>query len=223
MKNFTKRIINLFPFLEKYLTDVKARTELFLKLGLTVNVGFATYNLFTGAFYRSIWFGGVAIYYVMICLIKFFLIIKGFELSPDTPKEYKNLFISGIMLLVLNITITVLVYQMILQNKVHSYSESVIVVSAGYTLFRLSAAAVDTVKLRKLNSPTLYASKALSLSVALMSLFSLQTSILDNIVIDSSLRRGLNIITGSAVVVLVVVIAIRVILKAIKNTKKPPK
>ncbi len=220
MKKLTKTLIEILPFTKKYVIDLRARTELFLKLGLTVNVGFAAYNLFTGVLYRSIWFGAVAVYYIMLCLIKFFLIARGFNPKTKNKSIYTDFLICGIMLLVLNLTITGLIYQMIWQNKSHFYSEAVIYVAAAYTVFRVCAAIYDTVNLRKLKSPTLYAAKALSISVALMALFSLQTSILDRLGFDNSLHRGLNIITGSFVGVTVIVIALRTILRAHRYLKK---
>lgn len=220
MNRFAEILIKLLPFTEKYVTDIEARTELFLRIGLTVNVGFAVYNLFTGVFYRSIWFGAVAVYYIMLCLIKFFLIVRGFGRTVSDRKEYSDARICGIMLLVLNLTITILIYQMILQNKAHFYSEAVIYAAAAYTVFRVAAAVIDTVNLKKLDSPTLYVAKSLSISVALMALFSLQTSILDRLKAADGLRRGLNIITGSAVGVIVIVIAIRTILRAHRYLQK---
>ena len=220
MKNFFEFIKKLLPLGNKKLSDIKFRTELFLKLGVIINVGFASYNIFTGILYRSVWFGGVAIYYIMICLIKFFLIYRGFERKTGDIREIYDFRTCSIMLLVLNLTIAILICQMIWQNKSHLYGESVIYVAAIFTLFRLSAAIIDTLRLRKFHSPTLYAAKALSLSVALMSFFSLQTALLDRINTDMSVKRGLNIVTGSVVGVAVATIALKSLLKAEKHLKK---
>ncbi len=220
MKNFFEFIKKLLPLGNKKLSDIKFRTELFLKLGVIINVGFASYNIFTGILYRSVWFGGVAIYYIMLCLIKFFLIYRGFERKAGDIKELYDFRACSIMLLVLNLTIAILICQMIWQNKSHLYGESVIYVAAIFTLFRLSAAIIDTLRLRKINSPTLYAAKALSLSVALMSFFSLQTALLDRINTDMSVKRGLNIVTGSVVGVAVATIALKSLLKAENHLKK---
>ena len=65
-------------FIESFLKNKKARTEIMLRLGLIINVGYAGYNLVTGFLYRSVWFGAVAIYYIMLCTIKFFLLHRGF-------------------------------------------------------------------------------------------------------------------------------------------------
>ena len=219
MKKITDIIIRIFPFATKYLTDIKARTELLLSVGLIINVGFAVYNLCTGLLYSSVWFGGVAIYYTMLCLIKFFLLIRGFDIRRKEIQKYSDLLICGIMLLVMNLTVTALIYQMIWQNRSHFYGNSVILVATIYTIIRLFAATYDSISLKKYNSPTLFVAKALSLSVALMSVFTLQSSLLDRIGVDSATRRGLNIFTGTAVGIWGIVIAIRIILWANRKLK----
>lgn len=219
MNKILEFFVSVFPFSEKYITDIKARTELLLCIGLVTNVGFAVYNLCTGFLYRSVWFGGVAVYYIMLCLIKFFLIIRGFS-EKTSRKKYHDLLICGIMLLILNLTVSVLISQMIWQNKSHFYENSVIVVAAVYTVIRIFAATYDSISLKRHNTPALYASKALSLSVALMSLFSLQTSILDRFITHFGARRFINILTGLAVCAMELIIAIRVILWANKRQNK---
>jgi uncharacterized protein with PQ loop repeat len=122
------------------------------------------------------------------------------------------------MLLGLNLTITALIYLMIWQNKAHFYSDAVIYAAAVYTVFRVCAAVYDTIELKKVQSPALYSAKALSISVALMSLFSLQTALIDRFADSSTkLPTVLNIFTGTFVGIAVIFIAIRMLFKT-KNS-----
>ena len=218
MRKITNLLIRLAPFTEKYIKDIKKRTELFLRLGLAVNIGYALFNVFTGVFYHSVWFGAVAVYYIMLCFIKFFLLNRGFE--KRGRKEYGDLLTCGVMLLILSGAVTAIIYIMIWRNEAVRYSEVVIYVSAAYTIFRICAALFDTVKLRHLKSPTLYAAKALSLSVALMSLFSLQFSVLDISPIDKTSRYIINVVSGSAVGILTITISLLTIKRAYKQLRK---
>lgn len=201
----------IFSILRRFKEDAKARTELFLKAGLSVNVLYALYNIFIGVKYSSVWFFSVAVYYIMICLIKFFLITRGFS---GGKRELLNLRTCGVMMLLLNITVSGLIVLMIIQNKSHVYSPWVILWTAGYTLFRITATIVEGIRLRKNMNPTMSAVKSLNLTVALMSLFSLQASVLDRIKIDAALKQHLNVFTGSIVGGLVILIALRTILLA---------
>ena len=214
-------LIRVAPFTEKYIKDIKLRTKLFLRLGLAVNVGYALFNVFTGVLYRSVWFGAVAVYYIMLCFIKFFLLRRGFE--KRGRKEYADLFTCGIMLFILSVAVTAIIYLMIWQGKGVKYARLVIIVSAVYALFRIVAALVDTVRLRHLKSPTLYAAKALSLSVALTSLFSLQFSVLLFSALDEKTRYFLNVISGTVVGVLTLTVSILTICRAYKALREKEK
>ena len=218
MNTIFKFLVRLAPFTEKYIKDLALRTQLFLRLGLAVNVGYALFNVFTGVFYRSVWFGAVAVYYIMLCFIKFFLLRRGFE--NRGRREYADLFTCGIMLLILSVAATAIIYLMIWQGKGSKYGKLVIIVSAAYAVFRIAAALFDTVRLRHLKSPTLYATKALSLSVALMSLFSLQFSVLLFSGLDKKARYILNVISGSIVGALTVTIAALKIRRAYRVLRK---
>lgn len=217
MKKVFDFLIQVAPFTEKYIKDIACRTQLFLRLGLAVNIGYAIFNIFTGVFYRSVWFGAVAVYYIMLCFIKFFLLRRGFE--NKGRKEYSNLFACGIMLLILSTAVTAIIYLMIWQGKAAKYGKFVIIISAAYAIFRICAALFDTVRLRHLKSPTLYAAKALSLSVALMSLFSLQFSLLLFSPLGEKTKYFLNVISGSVVGILTLTIAVLTIRRAYRVLK----
>lgn len=220
MKFLTEKIIDTFPFCEKYVTNKKARTELFLRLGLAVNLAYALYNLITGVYYGSVWFGAVAVYYILLCTVKFFLLLRGFEPERKPLRALRDMRVCGILLILLNLTISVLIYRMIRQNSVHLYNGGVIFGAAGYTIFRIGAAVVDSQSLKKHFDPTIFAAKALSLSVALMSSFSLQTSLLDRFCDDSELKWVLNLFTGTGVAITVMAAALRTLLRANKELKK---
>ena len=204
-------------FIESFLKNKKARTEIMLRLGLIINVGYAGYNLVTGFLYRSVWFGAVAIYYIMLCTIKFFLLHRGFERRRSKTRALKDMRISGVMLTLLNLTITILIYRMIVTDSVHLYGGSVITMAVGYTVFRIVAVIIYWIGTRGSFDPIFFTVKGLSFSVALMSLFSLQTSILDRFMNSGDVRQGINTLTGSAVSVTVLIIGIRTVMRANKE------
>ena len=213
-----KRIKN-HPKISKYFYDVFARTELTLKFGLGVNAGYGIFKLSSGVFYRSLWFSAVAVYYLLLCVLKFYLLKYGFG-SDTKHRELLSFRNCSILLLLLNTTMTVIIYQMILQNKGSVYSTVILYASAVYTFFRLLTAIVDSKKLKKLDSPTLSATKALNLSVALMALFSLQTVLFERFGIENNLKQSLNLFSGTIIGGAVIIIAVRMLIKAQKEIKK---
>ena len=73
---------------------------------------------------------------------------------------------------------------------------------------------------KKLKSPMRSASKALSMSVALMSLFSLQVTALEKFDLGLKVENLLNLTIGSAICISVILIAVTTILRATKALKE---
>ncbi|MGN0520424.1 MAG: hypothetical protein ACI4LB_06750 [Candidatus Fimenecus sp.] len=209
--------------IDAYFTQADLRVRISLYCGTAVNLAYAVFKLGTGILYRSVWLGSVAIYYILLVLIRFLLIRDDRTVRKHTDTTQISLWKSyrrcGGTLLVLNIVISGMMVQMIAQNQGTAYPEYVIYASAAYTFYRLIAAFVKIRKTRKMQNPILSAAKAVDLCIALMALFSLQTAMLSVFGADmpQNTQRWLNVVSGAAVCVLVICIAIYMLLRAKKN------
>ena len=50
----------------RYLTDLAFRGRLSLAVSTLINTGYALFKLGVGCYYRSVWFGAVAVYYLVL-------------------------------------------------------------------------------------------------------------------------------------------------------------
>ncbi len=218
------------PYASRYLSEIELRARISLYSGTIINLGYAVFKLFTGIYYHSLWFGAVAVYYIVLFIIRFSLIRNDRKSNREKNKnsrhllQWKSYFLCGWLLLILNIAITGMVVQMIWQNKGYTYAGYIIYISALYTFYRIIMAVVRIVKIRKRNNPVLLASKALDLSVALMALFSLQTAMFASFGTEmtETERRIMNTVTGGMVCLIIICIAVYMIIhsaKKIKNLK----
>ena len=221
MKKILKLITTIFPKSEKFLLNDTDRAELMLKLGLGINAGYAIFKLSSGIFYRSFWFGAVGVYYILLCSLKFYLLHKGFPAEGRSRRgQLVTLRNCSVLLLLLNLTMSFIIFYLIKQNKGISYSDFILLASSLYTLFRLVAAFSDIVSFKRLHIPVLAAAKSVSMSVALMSLFSLQVTLLDRIKAEADLKTVLNILSGSLIIIAVISIAVTSIVKAEKEIRE---
>ena len=211
----------------RYLTERELRARVSLYSGTVINFVYAVFKLVTGIVFRSVWFGAVAVYYMVLGLIRF-LLVKGDRriIQLDTEEnrylnEWKSYRACGWLLLVLNATMTGMVFQMIWQNKSYTYPGFVIYASAAYTFYRLTMAVIQMVKVRKSNSPLFSAAKALDLSAALMAIFALQTAMFTSFGAETTeeMRMTMNAATGGCVCLAVVCIAVYMILRSWKAIK----
>ena len=219
-----KAVVLSNPFANRYFTDKPFRARFKLYSGTAVNVAYGIFKLTIGIVYHSVWFGSVAVYYMVLAVLRFLLISahrRSDRLEAEQEKllhQWKSYRICGWLLLLLNVVITGMVIQMIWKNQGYSYPGYVIYVSASYTFYKLTMSIIRAVKNRKGQTPVFTAAGAMDLCVALMSIFALQTAMFSSFGAEMSAddRFLMNSLTGGGVSVVVVCIAVLMILRSSK-------
>lgn len=226
MFNRSKAKVYANPHAARYLTEQELRIRISLYSGTALNLAFGIFKLVIGITFRSVWFGAVGVYYMVLSLMRYLLVkadrsAQTLQDSAVLLHQWKGYRTCGALLLLVNATMTGIVSQIIWQNRTFAYPGYVIYVSAAYTFYRLTMAVIQTVKMRKGNHPLFAAAKATDLSVALMSIFTLQTAMFASFGGDMSAdtQQLMNSITGSAVCFAVVCMAVFMLIKSQKNMK----
>ena len=181
-------------------------------------------NLISGINTRSLWFISMFGYYIILSFLRFFLLfhVKRNVLGENLISEYKKIRFCGYMLLLMNQALLVVVVLVIKQNKVHTYPGFLIYVIAIHAFYSVISTSYSIIKFRKYGSPVLSASKAVSFTSALVSMFSLETTMLAHFGSHHDLYYiGLmTALTGGGVCLIVLGIAIFMIYNSSKNLKK---
>ncbi|MGM9593921.1 MAG: hypothetical protein ACI3U8_06160 [Candidatus Onthomonas sp.] len=192
----------------RYLTDLVFRGRLTLVFSAAINTAFALFKLGTGVVYRSVWFGALGLYYLVLAVMRILLAASALRRQTDQRREYQTARLCGWLLLLLTLALSGVVLQMVRDGKGYSYPGYLIFVAALYTFYSVAAAVVNLFRFRRLESPALMASKALGFAVALVSLLSLQTAMFASFGGDFAAQRLMNVLTGAGVCAAVSVIAI---------------
>lgn len=210
-----KRILYANKYSGKYLSEPELRARISLYSSGAINIVYALLKLIAGIYYRSIWLGAIAIYYIVLSLIRMGLIRQERKcmLFADVKKrrrfELKSSHFCGCLMFLLNIAVTGLVIQMIWQNKYYDYPGFLIYAQAAFAFYCLTKAIINIVKYRKMERPILSAAKIVSMSCALMSILALQTAMLMTFGQDQmNFARLMNSLTGAAVCFLVFAMAV---------------
>ena len=93
LKGTCKALLYRNKYLHRYLTEVPFKMWISLYLSLGINLLYAVAKLFGGAYYRSVWFGTLAVYYMLLAIMRFLL------LTPT--KEIRTPFSIGSMRLLI--------------------------------------------------------------------------------------------------------------------------
>lgn len=163
--------------LRKALENETARARLSLPFGMLANLSFAAFRLVTGLFHRSFWFAAEAIYYIILSLIRS-LLGKEDTKAKSPSKEWETTRRAARLLLLLDISLGGLVLSVLLEAKKIIYPGYVLVVSAIFTVFRVSFSVRQILRFRKKEYPSLLTAKALSLCGSMLSVFTTQVTFL---------------------------------------------
>lgn len=211
---FVRAIIHKHPLGNRYLTDLTFRGHLSLYTSTGINFCYALFKLAAGVYYRSFWFGAIAVYYLILTAARALLLQNVHQNCTDLKREYQTARMCGILLFALNLALSAMTIQMVVDGQGYEYPGYLIFVVALYAFYSIAAAVVNLVRFRKLYSPVLSASKVLGLATALVSMLSLQTAMFASFGGAYQFQRLMNLLTGGAVCLLIFLIAVLMVVRA---------
>jgi len=202
------------------LNDAQFRTKVSLYQGLFLNLIYAVFKLFSGILYSSFWFGAEAVYYIILCMVRFLLLREVRKGESDLKRELKEYRFCGCLLFALNAALTGVVYQMINHEKGTEYPGLLIYAAATFAFYCFTISVINVVKYRKYNSPVLSAAKMINLAKALVAMFSLQNAMFVSFGGDQTFERIMNSIFGGCVCLAIFIMAAFMVLRANRDLKK---
>lgn len=193
--------------IDRYLNDIAFRGSVSIYQGMAVNFFYVVFRIITGICYASVWFISMAVYYLVLGWLRFYLIVCYRRRNPAI--EHRCYRKTAWLLFLLNIPMGGMIVLMVRTNSGFSYPGYVIYLSALYSFYTMAMSVVNLVKFRKLGSPILSAAKVLNFVSAMMSILGLQTAMISRFSENSEdYRRMMNAITGGFVYGIVIVTAI---------------
>lgn len=211
-------------YIHRYLTDVPFKTHVSLYLSLGLNLLFAAMNLFFGAYYGSVWYGTLAVYYILLAVMRFLLLrhVDWKKIGKKPALELRQYRLCGVILMPMTIALLGVVALVVLDNEGFNYAGYLIYVVAIYAFYNVVSAARDLIVYNRYKSPVMSAAKAIKLAAALTSMLSLETAMLAQFGGESSqlFRQLMTGLTGSGVCLIVLVTAGVMIVKSTRELKK---
>ena len=199
----------------KYIGDLAFRGSVSIYPGMMVNFLYVVFRIFVGIRYASVWFLTIAIYDLLLGIMRLSLILS--YRNRNMKSELRCYRRTAWLLFLLNIPMGGMIVLMVLTDSGYSYPGYVIYLSALYTFYTIILAIVNLVKFRKLGSPILSAAKVLNFVAALMSLLGLQTAMISQVSTEGeNFRRMMNAITGGGVWFAVILTAVYMLLRSRK-------
>lgn len=213
-----KKMLDI-PLVYRYVKEDVFRAEIALYSSFVINFLYAGIKLFSGIYYKSLWFVTLAVYYILLAVVRFALLHhvrlqekKGYYKAS----EWHRYRLCGIILMVMNCSLTGIVVLAIHQNSGFEYPGILIYIMALYTFYATISAIINIIKFRKYGSPVWSAAKVINLTAALVSMLSLETAMITQFgaAEDVIFRKIMLAATGFSISAIVLLMAVYMIISS---------
>ena len=219
-----KYIKNENKYIVRYRTDTHLRIKINLIGTFLINFAYAIFQFFIGLYHGSFWFYSMFAYYLFLAITRFYLMKHTLKFEPnEKPKdELKKYIFTGWMMLFLNMALCVMIFFMVYWNRTFKHHQITTIALAAYTFISFTIAIVNFIRYRKYKSPLFNAAKSISLTSASVSIITLETTMLTSFGsnMDLSTRKLFLGLTGAAVSLFVLTLAIIMIIKGTRMYKR---
>ena len=217
-----KEVLFKNKHLKRYFTDISFKTVVSLYISLSINLFYVIFNLCISFSLKSFWFLTLAIYYLILTLMRFLLLRKTkIEcLGMNQSEEYKKYTISAYILLIINIALSGITILVMHKEGSFHYPSYLIYVMAIYCFYNIISSLISIIRYRRYASPVIVASKVVRFASALISIFALEIAMLETFDTraDDYFKNTMILITGFVIAFVIIGISSYMIIKAKRFT-----
>ena len=212
------------PLINRLLREDMFRAEAALYQGFFINLLYAGIKMYSGFFYRSFWFITLAVYYILLAIMRASLLhfVRAHGSAGENKSAgLKRYRLCGIILLFMNIALAGMIILVVHENSGFEYPGALIYVMAVYAFYATITAVWNVIKFRRYGSPVMSAAKVINLTAALVSMLSLETAMLTQFgaADDPIFRQTMTASTGAGISILVLAMAVYMIVWSTRQLK----
>lgn len=201
--NFSSEFIHNTALYKLYKKNKRDILKYSLTITSVINLLYGIFKLITGIYYCSWWFITIAIYYLILCLMKS-LVLK------NSKSIIRNI---GIILLLMNFVLIGIVVLSLRHDYHIIYKDYLIYAVALYDFYLIITAIINVFKYRNDKSEVMVASKYISLVVSMISMLELEIAMIYEFGDDDEFKLIMISITGLVIFIINIILSIRMIYK----------
>lgn len=215
-------------YLYRWTTDARLRMNVTLSANVLWNGSYGALQLGLGIYYRSAWYYALAAYYLLLAVMRFFLVRHTLRHKPGEKMRQELIYYRrcGWIFLIINLALSGMMLYRIRQNYMVAHHEIITIAMAAYTFTTLTLAIVNVIRYRKYRSPVMSASKAISLAAACVSMLSLESTMLATFSAEGMTEQTKLLflsLSGGGISALIIMMAIYMIAQANQKLKHSEK
>lgn len=189
-------------------------------LSLSLNLAYGIYNGIIGFSSKSWWLITICAYYIILGVARFGILIFNEKNKTEISSNKFIMRFTGCLLIFLSIILAGTAYLSVESERGIKYNEILMITIAAYSFTKITLAIINLIKARKNDSSTIKTLRYISFADALVSIFSLQRSMLVSFgEMPENEIQILNIFTGTAVYTGIFILGVILIGGKYKNGK----
>ena len=163
-------------WIAKWKTDYDFKTVVSAVGSLVVTMVFAIYNGYLGIYYSSVWYGTICVYYIILTILRG-LIVKHLRNRQEKSRK-KVYFTASVLLLILNSSLIVPIYLMVVQQKPVNMTLVPAISMATYTTYKVTMASVNLKRRNRSADDLIRLLRSINFIDALVSIITLQNTLI---------------------------------------------
>lgn len=223
--NIKQRVISKFERTEtgkKFIREERSRIVLLTVCGFSLNLLYAFYHAVLGIINQSVWFIIMCAYYIVLSTMRLSAVLCEQKNRGNSSNdiEYFVMKLCGVLFILLNFVLAGAVYISLSQNIATKYGTIIMITIATYTFYKITITIIKAVKQHKNPSPLLFTIRSISYAEVAASVLTLQRSMLVSFgKTNHTYIHTMNVLTGSAVCVFVLILGVLLIAKGTRERK----
>ena len=207
------------PRITGFLKNEELKFTLGLYFEQLINFAYGIFKIVSGVVIGSAWVGCDGIYNMAQALIQLFQILRR-KKAGSLLTQWKSYRFCGVLILLMHLTLTGIVFQMVNWHRVEENGEIMIIATAAFAFYKVISSFLDLAKDRRHTHPVDSSVRMLELSQAVFAIFSLQASMLHTFGTGEPWEDWLNLGTGCTVCLMVASMGVYMILRGNREIKK---
>lgn len=211
-------------YARKWQDDTSLRVNVSLYGSLAWNALYGILQLWLGFYHHTFWFYSLGAYYICLGVMRFFIVLHTRKYAPGEKMrtELEKYRACGWVFLVMNLALSLIIFFMVYWNRSFQHHMITAIATAAYTFTTFTVAIVNVIRYRKYNSPVFSAAKVISFVSGLVSMLTLESTMLTTFgegTMSVVERKWMLGATGGAISLIIVTTAISMIVIGTKKLK----
>lgn len=170
-------------YVNKWKTDYNFKTVINSVGSFLITLVFALYNGFLGLRYRSVWNGGVCVYYILLVLLRGIILynenisVKK-EKRESLKRRCRTFRQTAVMLILMNVSLSFPAALMVYNKRPVNMGMIPAIAVASYTTYKVTMASINIKRVRKISSVLIRELRVINFIDALISLLTLQNTLI---------------------------------------------